>query len=69
MSRQPHTEFRKGQRVIVLFRDGTHYIGKYVDKFRNGIEVDDHKFLTMHIRQVGIYRDSSQSATPKEGKL
>ena len=59
MSKQPHTEFRKGQRVIVLLRNGGQFIGKYVGKFRNGIELESGvKFQTKEIRQVSIFKET-----------
>lgn len=58
MSKQPHTEFRKGQRVIVLLRNGGQFVGKYESKFRNGIIVDGQRFTTKEIRQVSIYREA-----------
>lgn len=67
MSKQPHTEFRKGQRVMVIFRDGSSVVGKYVDKFSNGIRLDIGEFKTKYIRQVTIFRDkSAQEITEKE---
>lgn len=57
MSKQPHTEFRKGQRVIIFLKNGGQFIGKYESKFQNGIKVEGKKFTTSEIRQVGIYKE------------
>lgn len=57
MSRQPHTEFRKGQRVMVMFRDGTKVVGKYLSKSSKGIDLDIGSFATKTIRQVVIYKE------------
>ena len=61
MSKQPHTEFRKGQRVIVFLENGDQFVGKYVGKFRDGIELEPNvKFKTKKIRQVSIYKEQSE---------
>ena len=56
MSTQPHTDFRKGQTVIIHLRNGGKFIGKYNSKFSNGVSVEDTRFSTREIRQINIYK-------------
>ena len=59
MSKQPHTEFRKGQKVMVMFKNGTKIIGKYIEKHSKGVVLDVGSFSTKSIRQVVIYKNQT----------
>lgn len=51
-----HSEFRKGQKVIVHLKGGGKAIGKYVGKLSNYIAVDDYLIPRKLIRQISIYK-------------
>lgn len=70
MSKQPHTEFRIGQRVIVFMRTGGQIIAKYRGKYQSGIILESQKGTvkveTGHIRQVSIYKKPPISADTED---
>ena len=53
----PHTEFRKGQRVIVIFKDGRKLVDKYLQK-RSGFVVlkESGSVKLSEVRQISIFR-------------
>lgn len=63
MGKQPHTEFRIGQRVLVLLRNGSQIIAKYKGKYRNGVMLDGQngnvRVNTDEIRQISIYKNQT----------
>lgn len=63
--RQPHTEFRIGQKVVVFLRNGSQIIAKYRGKYRNGVILEGDptnvKVDTDKIRQISIYKPKEKS--------
>lgn len=59
MGKQPHTEFRKGQRVMVMLKNGGKIVGKYIGKHSKSIELDVGTFSTKSVRQVVIYKEQT----------
>lgn len=64
MSRQPHTEFRIRQRVILHLRNGSKIVAKYLGKYRNGVIIQGQnknvRVDTANIRQISIYKGEEQ---------
>lgn len=53
-----HHEFRKGQKVLVIFKDGSQLVGKFSgDCSRNTLNLEDQKIPYKHIRAVTIYKE------------
>lgn len=63
MSKQPHTEFRIGQRVLVFLRNGSQIVAKYKGKYRNGVMLGGQngnvRVNTDETRQISIYKEQS----------
>ena len=54
-----HSEFRKGQRVIVHLKGGSKVVGKYTGKESKFIVIDNQRIPRETIRQISIYREES----------
>lgn len=58
----PHTTFYRGQRILIILRDGTKLVRKFYDKRSKAIEVEDEagnrpKILTKHLRSTIILKE------------
>lgn len=52
-----HTHFRKGKKVVVILRDGRKFMGKYVERRRRTVIIENHKpFRVDDIRTIIFYR-------------
>ncbi len=52
----PHTTFIKGQKVLVIFKDGTQLTGRFDGKKSGKVFVDDRKIKISDIRAMSIWR-------------
>ena len=50
-----HYDFRKGQRVLVIFKDGAKTVGRYEKSSRRWLELAAGRFSWSRIRSVTIY--------------
>jgi len=59
-----HTEFRKGQRLIVTMRDGKKFVDKY-DETKSGVVIlrETGKHKIKDIRAITIYRGQNDILT------
>lgn len=53
----PHTDFRKGQRLLILMRDGSSFVDQYIEK-KSGVIVlkDLGRTKLKNVRAITIYR-------------
>jgi len=57
MANCPHTSFRQGKRIIILFKDGTRLIDKYLgNKSGYLIMKENGRIKLSEVRQTGIYK-------------
>ena len=51
-----HSDFRKGQKVLIIFNDGTRVVDKYIEKTSKGIRCDHGRYDFSKVRSTVIYR-------------
>lgn len=51
-----HHEFRKGQRVLVIKRDGSQIVDKYYGETSQYLKLENHSILWKDIRSSTIYK-------------
>lgn len=57
-----HHEFRKGQKVMVIFKDGRQLVGKFSGDYgRDTLNLESRKISYKHIRAVTIYKPLDKS--------
>ena len=52
----PHSSCRRGKRVLVILRDGTEIIDKFVERTGKFVILENHKFTVDEIRSFAIYK-------------
>lgn len=52
-----HHEFRKGQKILVILRDGSQIIDKYIGVKSQYLILEKHKIQWRDIRSSTIYRN------------
>ena len=52
-----HHEFRKGQRVLVIKRDGSQIVDKYYGETSQYLKLENHSILWKDIRSSTIYKN------------
>ena len=55
-----HHEFRKGQRVLVIKRDGSHIIDKYYGETSKFLKLENHNIEWRDIRSSTIYKNKGE---------
>jgi hypothetical protein len=63
-----HTQFSRGKKIRIVFRDGTVWVRKFLQRRGRTIEVADeagaHSEIEIrHIKTVGIYKQQARSHT------
>lgn len=64
-----HTQFSRGKRIRIVFRDGTTWVRKFIHRHARELEVADDAGTHTHIRirqikSVTIYKAGDVSPTP-----
>lgn len=60
MSLTGHLSVRQGKRVLVLARDGRHFIAKFKARKARTVEFYDHDpVATVDVRTLSLYKDKS----------
>jgi len=54
--RTPHTHCQSGKKVLVTLRDGTQYLGKFVERKRRAVVLEGKTISTEDLRAFSIYR-------------
>ncbi len=54
-----HTHFYRGKKVRAVLRDGTVIVGKFVERTRAHIIIDNCKILTRTLKSVGFAKERS----------
>ena len=55
-----HHEFRKGQKVLVIKRDGTKIVGKYIGCTRQFLQLENNYIEWKDIRSSTIFRKQGE---------
>lgn len=55
-----HHNFRKGQKVYCILKNGAIIIGKYIKSTGHYLELDNYKILWKDIRSSTIYKNISK---------
>lgn len=59
-----HTSVRRGTRVLVILKNGDHFVDKFVERIGKGIVLDAHGFIRgRELRAMTIYRANGRAKT------
>lgn len=62
MSKCQHTDFRKGQKVMLIMRNGEKLVDRYVEKKSGAVIMRDSGRINLStVRQIVIYRVSNNA--------
>lgn len=59
--RMPHTHFHKGKTVWVRLKDGSEFVGKFVERKGRFVVLDNVKFRTSELKSMS-YRNLNSKA-------
>lgn len=63
MAKMGHSSVQRGKRVLVLMKNGRHFVAKFKDNTDRTISFYDHDtILTKEIRTLSLYKAASTTA-------